>query len=155
MSFERTADADDVVHVAAPRRQGLIELFFNFVQTATSPSAKVRVVGSNEYDGQEYTLAALDQEAIIPELEFGDYRLLIERGERVFLAVVFVGADNAHLRRWARRSLDEIEEEFDQTLAAWGGNMDDIVGVRSSLERHLVKAGGANSRVRRIAPQKV
>jgi len=40
-------------------------------------------------------------------------------------------------------------------LAAWGGNMDDIVGVRSSLERHLVKAGGANSRVRRIAPQKV
>src|SRR5207247_7182117 len=70
MSFERTADADDVVHVAAPRRQGLIELFFNFVQTATSPSAKVRVVGSNEYDGQEYTLAALDQEAIIPELEF-------------------------------------------------------------------------------------
>ena len=92
---------------------------------------------------------------VLKELEFGDYRLLIERGERVFLAVVFVGADNAHLRRWARRSLDEIEEEFDQTLAAWGGNMDDIVGVRSSLERHLVKAGGANSRVRRIAPQKV
>ena len=92
---------------------------------------------------------------VLKELEFGDYRLLIERGEHVFLAVAFVGADNAHLRRWARRSLDEIEEEFDQTLAAWGGNMDDIVGVRSSLERHLVKAGGANSRVRRIAPQKV
>src|SRR5438876_11670898 len=84
---------------------------------------------------------------VLRELEFGDYRLLSERGERVFLAVVFVGADNAHLRRWARRSLDEIAEEFAPTMAAGGGNLEDIVGLRSPLERHLVQAGGPHSRV--------
>ncbi|HKW42793.1 MAG TPA: choice-of-anchor R domain-containing protein [Thermoplasmata archaeon] len=96
---------------------------------------------------------AYREDRVLKELEFGDYRLLIERGEEAFLAVVFVGADNAHLRRWARRTLGAIEGEFGQVLATWNGNTDDLAGIRESLDHNLAGMGGASPNIGSTAPE--
>ena len=75
-------------------------------------------------------------------LDFGDYRILIERGKDVYLAVVYSGKDTGFVRKRVRSVIDRIEAVYGPVLAKWDGDMDKVVGTRDVIREHLLKTNG-------------
>ncbi len=62
-------------------------------------------------------------------LEFGERKILIERGENHYLAVVYRGSDNGRLADQMHKVSKQIEEKFGQVLAHWEGDTDTVHGI--------------------------
>ena len=62
-------------------------------------------------------------------LEFGERKILIERGPHHFVAVVYRGTESAALRERVQKLTQEIEEKYGETLAHWGGSLDEVRGI--------------------------
>ena len=75
-------------------------------------------------------------------LDFGDYRILIERGRMVYLAVVYSGRDTSGLRRKIRSVLSRIEVTFASVLENWNGDMDHVVGAREMIRDQFFRPTG-------------
>ncbi len=75
-------------------------------------------------------------------LDFGDYRILIERGKDVYLAVVYSGKDTGFVRKRVLSVLDHIETAYGPVLAKWDGDMDKVFGTRDVIREHLLKTNG-------------
>jgi hypothetical protein len=70
------------------------------------------------------------------KLEFGDYRVLIERGKHIFLAVVLSNeTGEADVRRKVRQVIEESEAKFGSELESWSGDMDRLLGLRDIVKR--------------------
>ena len=67
------------------------------------------------------------------QLEFGDYHVLIERGELVYLAVVYQGRDSGLIRKKVRTVLDRVESSYGEVFRAWDGDMGRVEGTRDLL----------------------
>jgi len=93
------------------------------------------------------------ENSVLKKLEFEGHHLLIECGKQTYLDIVFVGSGNSHLRRWARRTVTEIEEKFGHVLESWVDNMNAMVGVRDILEGLLQNSGGVGARIRNMSPK--
>jgi uncharacterized repeat protein (TIGR01451 family) len=76
------------------------------------------------------------------QMDFGDYRILIERGKLAYLAVVYSGKNSASVRKRVRSVLDRIETSYASVLDKWDGDMEKVVGVRDILRDHLLKSNG-------------
>ena len=86
------------------------------------------------------------------QLDFGDYRILIERGKYVFLAVVYAGKESLTLRKKVRAVIERVETEFGATLEAWDGDMERVVGARD-LVRDTLLGSGNHNHAPRLAPE--
>lgn len=75
-------------------------------------------------------------------LDFGDYRIMIERGRTVYLAVVYSGKGSSLVRKRVRSVLDHIETAYRAVLAKWDGDMDKVVGARDLIREYLLKPNG-------------
>ncbi len=75
-------------------------------------------------------------------LDFGDYRILIERGKNVYLAVVYAGKGFASVRKRVRSVLDQIEKAYHGVLEDWDGDMDKVAGARDVIREYLLKPAG-------------
>ncbi len=71
------------------------------------------------------------------QLEFGDYRILIEQGRQVYLAVIYSGHGSGLIRRKVRAALNAVESDYGGVLAKWDGDMDSVAGVRDLLQAGL------------------
>ncbi len=80
------------------------------------------------------------------QLEFGDYRILIEQGKFVYLAVVYEGKDSALIRRKVRTALDSVEKFYGGILAKWDGDMETVAGSREILRTSLLRRFEARPR---------
>ena len=78
-------------------------------------------------------------------LDFGQYRILIERGKRVYLAVVYAGKGFASVRRKVRSVLDHIETTYGRVLEDWDGDMDKVAGARDLIREYLLRPVGKPS----------
>ena len=76
------------------------------------------------------------------DMGFGDYRIVIERGEFVYLAVVYRGRDSGSVRRKVRSVIDRIESAYGGLLRRWDGDIDEIRGVGDMIRDHLLAANG-------------
>jgi hypothetical protein len=76
------------------------------------------------------------------QLDFGEYRILIERGRYVYLAVVYSGEESVQIRKKVRTVIDRIEEQFGKALEKWDGDMEEVVGARDLIRETLL--GSAN-----------
>ncbi|MFA5895556.1 MAG: hypothetical protein WC985_01445 [Thermoplasmata archaeon] len=72
------------------------------------------------------------------QMEFGDYRILIERGKHVYLAVVYRGRDSSMIRKKVRSVLDSVEDTYGKVLQSWDGSMESVVGTRDILRDRLL-----------------
>jgi len=72
------------------------------------------------------------------QMEFGDYRILIERGRDVYLAVVYRGRDSGMIRKKVKGVLERIESAYGGVLATWDGSMEAVVGTRDILRDQLL-----------------
>lgn len=76
------------------------------------------------------------------QLDFGDYRIMIERGKNLYLAVVYSGKGASAIRSRIRTVLNHIETAYGSVLDKWDGDMDKVVGARDLIREHLLKSGG-------------
>jgi uncharacterized repeat protein (TIGR01451 family) len=73
------------------------------------------------------------------QLDFGEYRIMIERGKRVYLAVVYAGSA-ASVRRRVRAVLNHVETAYSGALEDWDGDMEKVIGARDLIREHLLKS---------------
>ena len=88
----------------------------------------------------------------LQQLDFGDYRILIERGKFVYLAVVYSGEESPAIRKKVRAVIANVEKQFGDVLAKWDGDMDQVVGARDLIRDTLIGTTGRNH-VERAIPQ--
>jgi uncharacterized repeat protein (TIGR01451 family) len=82
------------------------------------------------------------------QLDFGDYRILIERGRNLYLAVVYSGKNVSMIRKRVRWVLDQIELTHGKVLEKWDGDMDSVAGTRDMIREYLLKTNGRASLLR-------
>lgn len=73
------------------------------------------------------------------QLEFGDYHILIERGEAVYLAVVYQGRDSGLVRKKVRSVLETLEAAYGPVFAAWDGDVEQVRGTQALLQEGFVE----------------
>jgi len=69
----------------------------------------------------------------LDELKLGENKILIERSENAYLAVIFSGEGSKRLRRVVNRLLDQIESKYEQVLPTWDGNIRALAGTKEIL----------------------
>jgi predicted ATPase len=77
-------------------------------------------------------------------LEYGDMKVIIEHGDRLFLTAVFSGTEHKDMKKMLTSTVNSIEENFGTLLQTWNGKMDDMAPVQNALSslartRFLVK----------------
>ncbi len=70
---------------------------------------------------------------ILDELKLGDNKILIERSENTYLAVIFSGEGSNRLRRIVSRLLVKIETKYAKVLPSWDGNIRELAGTTEIL----------------------
>lgn len=88
----------------------------------------------------------------LQQLDFGEYRILIERGHYVYLAVVYSGDESPALRKKVQAVIALIERQFGSVLEKWEGDMDEVMGARDLIRDALLGTNG-HGREERTIPQ--
>ena len=73
------------------------------------------------------------------QMQFGDHRVLIERGDMVFLAGVCTHGNDALIGRKLRKVIEEIEARYREVLRRWDGDMDLVAGARDLIRKSLLE----------------
>jgi len=76
-------------------------------------------------------------------LEFGERKILIERGRNHFIVVVYRGTNRGELNDRMQGLSRAIDDEFGDVIASWDGSMDLVRGIALMLPR-IWKARRAN-----------
>ncbi len=80
----------------------------------------------------------------LQQMDFGDYRILIERGKYVFLAIVYSGRESIAIHKKVRAVIAKIEHDFGPALESWDGDMEQVMGARDVIRDTLLGTGGHN-----------
>jgi hypothetical protein len=75
-----------------------------------------------------------DENYALKKLEFGEKKLLIERGKNVYIAVVYAGKKTDIMVSKMKGLIGEIEEKYHDTLEDWDGDLDRLRGAREALK---------------------
>jgi len=70
--------------------------------------------------------------------DLGQKKVVIERGSRIILAVVFLGRDPVSIGDEMRAFISRAERKFGVLLDSWSGSMDEMVGIRAMTARLLI-----------------
>jgi hypothetical protein len=81
-------------------------------------------------------IEAQDENWSLKKLEFKNNNILIERGDFVYLAVIFTGRPGKKLGLTLRQIRTEIEETYYAKLKIWGGDMDELDGIDDIVEKY-------------------
>jgi len=79
------------------------------------------------------------QNRSLQEMRFGDYLVLIERGQFVYLAVVTSGGRPLGIARKLRSALLELEAADGDVFKSWNGEMDRVAGARDLIRSRLLR----------------
>lgn len=77
------------------------------------------------------------EDAPVRRIDFGDQKILIEKGEQVYLAVVYSGHETKRNLRPLKDAMDEIESTYADELKDWSGFLAGFAGVERILRKHL------------------
>ena len=70
----------------------------------------------------------------LDEMKYGDLKIAIERGKKVYLAVFLSGYITEKLRSEMRALLGNVDKKFQEVLQSWDGTVDKLAGVRPLLD---------------------
>ena len=70
--------------------------------------------------------------------DLGQKKVVIERGSRIILAVVFLGREPVSIADEMRAFISRAERKFGVLLDSWNGSMDEMVGIRAMTARLLI-----------------
>ena len=70
--------------------------------------------------------------------DLGSKKVVIERGNRIIVAVVFLGSPPASIAEEMRAFISRAERKFGIALDNWSGSMDEMGGIRAMTTRLLI-----------------
>jgi hypothetical protein len=65
----------------------------------------------------------------VKKIEFGKKRIFLEKGENIFLAVVYTGDANEKMRKRIINSIEHIELKFKDVIEDWDGDLSQFEGL--------------------------
>jgi len=71
---------------------------------------------------------------VLKRMDFGDRKLLVERKDGFFMAVVLSGKRAGNSAQRMRRVLDRIEERYADVLRDWDGDLEKVRGIRDETK---------------------
>jgi tetratricopeptide (TPR) repeat protein len=73
------------------------------------------------------------QKGTLGRLEYGEMKILVEHGQKIFLVAVFRGAENQDMRGLMKKSVHDIEKRYGHILEKWSGNIKEMAGVAGEI----------------------
>ena len=73
--------------------------------------------------------------AKLGRLEYGDMKILMEHGEKLFLTTVLKGGEHPNMKAEMKRTLQGIEENNREALENWGGDISELASIQEDVER--------------------
>lgn len=73
----------------------------------------------------------------LKHMNMGEYSVDIEKGQYIYLAVVHRGKANKALTARMVKAIGDLEAEFQPVLKDWGGNMEQVKGIKDRLRTLL------------------
>jgi OOP family OmpA-OmpF porin len=87
---------------------------------------------------QEFVRDSFQQgEVGLKKLEIGDKNVFIEKGNSVYLALIYSGWPPKETFSSLTMLLRDIEERYDERIERWNGTMKAVVGVESMLQNFM------------------
>jgi hypothetical protein len=74
----------------------------------------------------------------LQRLDFGEKKILVERGDSFYLAVVLHSNRAGNVPKRMQAVIEDIHEEFGQSLQDWDGDLEKVRGIKDSADR-LIK----------------
>jgi hypothetical protein len=106
----------------------IISAMFTAVQDFTRDSfANVKENGESE-----------DENWKLKKLEFQNNNIILERGEFVYLAVVFTGRLGRKLKNDLKELRMEIETKYADVLTKWDGDLDPLEGIDDVIKKYML-----------------
>jgi len=73
----------------------------------------------------------------LKRLDFGESKILIEFGQKFFLAVVMEGDQPGMLPLFMVETINEVQDKFGSILEDWDGNIEKLQGINEIIEKLL------------------
>ena len=70
----------------------------------------------------------------LKRLDFGEKKILVEKGDRVYLAAVLHGKHAGKIPQKMLQAIEEIQKEFGPVFAQWDGNLENMRGVKDKTQ---------------------
>ena len=74
----------------------------------------------------------------LDKMEFGDHKILLERSQDLYLAVIFEG-HSPKLRSCMKKLLLKINEVYGNAIKDWNGDMDQLAGIKEMTASLITK----------------
>jgi len=74
------------------------------------------------------------EDEILNELRYGKTRVLVERGDFLYLALVITGQEPEEKREEMKRVLKEVEEKYRPILSTWDGDTSKLWGAKKMVD---------------------
>jgi hypothetical protein len=71
----------------------------------------------------------------LQRLDFGDKKILVERGESFYLAVVLHSNRAGSVPQRMQNVIDDIQKDFGSALNEWDGDLEKVRGIKDSTEK--------------------
>ena len=78
------------------------------------------------------------QEGKLNELQYGELKILLERGDKIYIAVVIKGEEPDNLMTYVKTGLERIEDKYSHVLEKWDGDYSKLRGIREYLEDLII-----------------
>ncbi len=79
------------------------------------------------------SLETTTESAGIGRLEYGNMKILIEHGSRIFLTAVLRGQEHRDMTNMLKRTVLEIEEKYGSLLESWSGDTAELGNVQNMI----------------------
>jgi hypothetical protein len=77
----------------------------------------------------------------LKRLDFGEFQIVIDRGEHIYIAAVFKGFALRNMLVKIGKIRKQIEEKYSDILPTWGGDMTQLKGAQKIIEELLYSTG--------------
>ncbi len=103
------------------------------------PGMDDQIMGSMLVAIQDFVRDSFKEEAStgLNRMDFGERKVLVEKGENIYLAVVLHGKREGRVPQRMREAIAHTEEVFSATLADWDGDMEGVRGIGEEAGRLL------------------
>jgi hypothetical protein len=68
------------------------------------------------------------------QLKLGRHEILLERGNSIYIAVIYKGRPGSRLKKLLLEYIEKIENKYGKVLNKWGGNFTEIKGIEKVVE---------------------
>jgi hypothetical protein len=128
-----------ITHLTRYQQANVDDIIFSGMFTAIQEFITDTFAAASDFDN-----VSPDKNWMLDELKVGKNKILIERSENTYLAVIFSGEGSKRLRRIVTKLLVKIETRFEKVLPTWTGDINQLKGTTEILSVLIKPVEGQN-----------